>query len=131
PLVFTLSINSSTGDTTLTQFRAVAHGTGTDPTTSEAATLADDVVGVPVTVADKDGDSSHDTANLNGVVKFLDDGPTAHIALNGSPTLIVDETDVVGATGEVDPVGGNLGTNTIVGATLFNNTSVYGSDGAA
>ncbi|WP_063694591.1 DUF5801 repeats-in-toxin domain-containing protein [Bradyrhizobium stylosanthis] len=131
PLVFTLSINSSTGDTALTQFRAVVHGTETDPDTSEAATLADNAVGVTVTVTDKDGDSSHDTANLNGVVKFLDDGPTAHIALNGSPTLIVDETDGVGAPGEVDPVGGNLGTNTILGATLFNNTSVFGSDGAA
>src|SRR5204862_108247 len=50
PLVFTLSINGSSGDTTLTQFRAVVHGTSSDPDGSEAVTLANDAVGVTVTV---------------------------------------------------------------------------------
>jgi len=118
------------GNVTLTQFRAVVHATASSPDTSEPVTLASNAVGVTVTVTDKDGDTDTATANLNGVVQFLDAGPTAAIALNGQPVLAVDESVPGLAPGETEP-GGNLGTNTILGATLFTNSSTFGSDGAA
>ncbi|MBR0786792.1 DUF5801 repeats-in-toxin domain-containing protein, partial [Bradyrhizobium iriomotense] len=129
-LVFTLQVDSD-GNVTFTDDRAVKEADGTSPDTNEGISLASGVVTLTATITDNDGDSADSSIDLGKQVTFLDDGPTAHIALNGSPTLIVDETDGVGAAGEFDPVGGNLGTNTILGATLFTNTSVFGADGAA
>ena len=92
PLVFTLSIDSS-GDVTLTQYRAVVHDHSDNPDTSEPAFLADGAVGVTVAVTDGDGDTSSATANLNHVVEFLDDGPTAPtVSASYSGTVTVDET---------------------------------------
>jgi len=44
---------------------------------------------VTVTVTDKDGDSSHARSTSMAWCSSSDDGPTAHIALNGAPVLAV------------------------------------------
>ena len=48
PLVFKLEIDAVSGDVTLTQYRAVVHGTATLGDTSEAATLANFAAGIVV-----------------------------------------------------------------------------------
>lgn len=103
-VVFDLSIDSLSGDVTLTQYRAVVHGDPTNPDGSEPAFLADNLVGVTVTVTDGDGDTSSATANLNGVVEFLDDGPTAPDVALGSGTVGVDETPGVDVAAAHDAV---------------------------
>src|SRR4029078_6394387 len=113
--VFDLSIEASTGDVTLTQYRAVVHDDATDGDTSEPATLGDNLIGVSVTVTDGDGDTSTDTADLHGVVQFLDDGPTASISINEA-TLAVDETATAQSPDDAAPltsIGQSLGQSTI------------------
>src|SRR5204863_124770 len=101
--------NTVTGDTTLTQLRAVVHGNPADP--DEAGTpavLNPNLVGVTVTVTDGDNDTSAQTAFLNNVVKFEDDGPTAGMALKAGATLLVDES--LGANaGETEGGAAGLG----------------------
>ena len=132
-VVFGLSINSSTGDTTLTQFRAVVQDTPSvdTPDTSEGVFLGDNLISVTLTLTDGDGDVSSATANLNHVVEFLDDGPTA----NGD----VDSTGITNtATGNVitgvDIAGGDAnitdGNPDVVGSDGAKITQILGQDAA-
>ena len=56
--------------------------------------------------------------NIGANLQFTDDGPDISAVLTGTQ-LRIDETDgVVAAGGEVDPVGGNLGSVSVAAATL-------------
>jgi hypothetical protein len=83
-------------------------------------TLASNLVGVTVTVKDGDGDTSTATANLNGVVRFLDDGPT-----NIDPqTAYVNDVALATFTGRLDfdsNIHNNFGAD---GGTVFFPTSL-------
>ena len=91
-LSFTLSIDSSSGDMTLTQYRAMVQPDGTNPDGSEGVFLNSDLVSVTLTVTDGDGDTASSSAvHLNNVVEFLDDGPTASFTMTAT-TVSIDES---------------------------------------
>ena len=125
-VVFAIYLDPTDHSLWLAQFMSIQHDISSIPDTSEPASFSDKIF---ITATDGDGDSA--TSNGSLTVTFLDDGPTASIALNGTPVLSVDESDGAGVMGEVDPLGGHLGSTTLLGANLFADTSVFGSDGAA
>ncbi|HIE39866.1 MAG TPA: hypothetical protein EYP76_00345, partial [Thiomicrorhabdus sp.] len=81
-LAFTVSINSATGETTVTQNAALDH-----PVSGSTATDHDDVltlnshIKVVQTITDGDGDTATATSTNALDITFKDDGPTA-----GAPT---------------------------------------------
>ncbi|GLK90569.1 hypothetical protein GCM10017655_36330 [Pseudomonas turukhanskensis] len=92
-LVFSVSVNSTTGAVTLDQARAVLHSpnTGVD---QEVSLSAANLVQLVATVTDKDGDSSSASLNLGSAISFKDDGPSISLS-NATPlTLQVDETNL-------------------------------------
>jgi VCBS repeat-containing protein len=98
-MVFSISVNATTGVVTLTQFAEIDHALE-NPTTApfddQFAVLANGLVQLTgtATITDKDGDSASETLNLDlgGNIRFADHGPT--ISSTGTaPTLTVDETN--------------------------------------
>ncbi|OKO66842.1 DUF5801 repeats-in-toxin domain-containing protein, partial [Bradyrhizobium sp. NAS96.2] len=81
-LVFTLTVNTVTGDVTLTQDRAVHEPTASSPDTGEGISLTGGLVTLTATVTDKDGDSASQKLDLSSHVTFHDDGPS--ISLSGN-----------------------------------------------
>ncbi|MCX5941192.1 MAG: DUF5801 domain-containing protein [Cyanobium sp. LacPavin_0818_WC50_MAG_67_9] len=112
-LVFTVSVNSTTGLVTLDQIRAVVHPTS-DP--NEPMSLsADHLVRLTATITDRDGDTQSATLDIGSNLLFLDDGPSISTTATLEPVLTVDETV--------------LGTNATVNFS-GNFSSAFGSDGA-
>ena len=77
-LVFTISVDSATGEVTQTQLRAVEHTDLIDT----VAPYNDDVTGLGVVDAviltgtvDAGGDIASDSIDISGAIKFTDDGP--------------------------------------------------------
>ena len=134
--VFDVSV-SGTGIVTLTQYSQIDHPIGSDPTATESpfadqiASIADDLITLTATstITDNDGDTGNDSAtvNIGANLEFADDGPAISVDLTGT-LLEIDETDGETAPGEVDPVGGNLGTVTVSAATLLNVIVNAGAD---
>ena len=73
-LVFTISINSDTGEVTLTQYRAVKHDNISDH--NDQTTLTAGAVKVTVTVTDTDNDVASAEVDAGTSFVFLDDGPS-------------------------------------------------------
>ncbi len=79
-LVFTISINTSSGNTTVTQYRAVEHDNPNDHDENSSPEIMDSgLVAIKVTLTDDDGDSHSDTSELGGLIKFEDDGPVVKV----------------------------------------------------
>ena len=76
-------------------------------------------------------------APIGEAFSFEDAGPEVTLMLNGTPMLVIDETDGVdNATGETDTVGTDvghsfLGVNTIAAAAYATSSVNYGTDGPA
>jgi VCBS repeat-containing protein len=119
-LIFTLSVDASTGTVTLTQFAEIDHAlpgaaSGYD---GQLAILGEGLVTLSATamITDRDGDSATETVvlDLGGNVRFADDGPT--VTAGGEvPFLVVDETTL--STNATEDFSG-----------LF--TTDFGADGA-
>ncbi|WP_176476934.1 DUF5801 repeats-in-toxin domain-containing protein [Mesorhizobium sp. WSM4313] len=76
-LVFTLAVNTASGQTTLTEFRAVHENTVDNPTdTSEGISLTSGLVTLTATVTDGDGDKASQSIDLGSKATFHDDGPS-------------------------------------------------------
>ena len=129
-IVFTVSVDGSTGDVTLTQNRAVEHST------ADTSGYASDTTGLGVTDAIylrgtlSDGESSNpDTAtdfiDLSDNLVFTDDGP-AFSMTDLDTDLQTDDGDLEGGnTGD----GTGTDSDTKTGAALFSTTSSAGADG--
>ena len=76
-LVFTATVNSNTGQVTLTQLRAVHQGAGEQGDISEAIGLNNGLVQLSATVTDKDNDTASAFIDLGSRLQFHDDGPVA------------------------------------------------------
>ncbi|QLF71649.1 VWA domain-containing protein (plasmid) [Peteryoungia desertarenae] len=86
-LVFEVKVNASTGDVTVTQFRAVEHGDAKNANELSEPMLANKLL-LTATVTDGDGDSTSDSVDLGSIIRFQDDAPRI-----GSNKLVVLEDD--------------------------------------
>ncbi|MBX7459007.1 VCBS domain-containing protein, partial [Qipengyuania sp. 1NDH17] len=98
-LVFSVSVDASTGEVTLTQYEAIDHDLPGDSSDydSQLAVLADGVLSLSgtATITDGDGDTAEETVvlDLGGNIRFADDGP---IAVADTNTMTEDTASVVG-----------------------------------
>lgn len=74
-VAFTLSIDSTSGQVTLDQVRAVVHDF--NPDANDLKGVINDTVKLVATVTDKDGDTASTQLDIGGNLLFLDDGPAA------------------------------------------------------
>jgi len=81
-VAFSVSIDASTGATTLTQFLAVEHGTGGASHDEDSLALAANALQVSITATDFDLDSDTALVDLGSVIRFEDDGPRVIAAQN-------------------------------------------------
>ncbi|MDG4895316.1 DUF5801 repeats-in-toxin domain-containing protein, partial [Mesorhizobium sp. WSM4976] len=90
-LVFTLSVNISTGQVTLTQDRAV-HQNTIDNTTdsSEGISLTSGLVTLTATVTDGDGDKASQSLDLGSKTTFHDDGPVFNSVMDA---IVANQAD--------------------------------------
>ncbi|OKO80545.1 DUF5801 repeats-in-toxin domain-containing protein, partial [Bradyrhizobium sp. NAS96.2] len=133
-LVFTLTVNTATGDVTLTQDRAVHENTASSPDTGEGISLTGGLVTLTATVTDKDGDSAAQNLDLSSHVTFHDDGPSIKLSgtvasLNTYEAYLSASTNagINGSTPDAVPTQGHtLDKESFAGAF----TVVTGADGA-
>src|SRR5204862_307244 len=95
-VVFTISVNTGTGDVTLTQLRAVHENTIDNPADgSEGISLNSvaNLVTLTATITDADGDNASASIDLGSHMTFHDDGPSISPVVEGeTPSLNVDES---------------------------------------
>lgn len=102
-VVFTLTVNTTTGEVTLTQLRAVIHGNSQDHDESATpTTISDGLIAMTATVTDGDGDTASDSIDVGALIAFEDDGPiaVADNAVTNEDTAVVIHVltnDTVGA----------------------------------
>ena len=127
-VAFTITIDATTGDVTLTQLESLRHPTGGLASPDESVSLAAGALNAVLTVTDGDLDVATSSVDLGNVVRFEDDAPTAALALQGGVTVVVDES--LGQNGAPETEGGasGLGRVTVLGATLFTSTATTGQD---
>ncbi|MEI3854021.1 MULTISPECIES: DUF5801 repeats-in-toxin domain-containing protein [unclassified Ensifer] len=114
-LAFTVSINGSTGEVTVTRSSATLEHT----TDGSSAAAHDDALTMAATanlfavqhVTDGDGDTDSATAVNPLTIKFEDDGPDAVAKNVAGPTVTVDESPL-------PPNGDGVNTATIAAATI-------------
>ncbi|TPI09505.1 hypothetical protein FJW06_25910, partial [Mesorhizobium sp. B4-1-3] len=80
-VVFTMSVNTTTGVVTLTQDRAV-HQDNLSNTPDDGISLASNLVKLTATVTDPGGHTASASADLGGSATFRDDVPTANADTN-------------------------------------------------
>lgn len=91
PEVFTLSIDQSTGEATLTDLRAVKESNTSDP--NDPVSIKQGAITLTATITDKDDDPASATLDIGTLITFHDDGP---IVLNTSTDAYhADEGDIV------------------------------------
>lgn len=130
--VFAIGIDAD-GKVTVEQYGSIDHlaNSGVD----QVIYLDPNTVLAKVAMTDKDTDSDAKTVDISGKIGFEDDAPKVTLALNGSPTLVVDESvgsdanDANAADEAASADVTDIGYATIAGATLFNNTVDMGEDG--
>ncbi|TRO44711.1 retention module-containing protein [Pseudomonas sp. ALS1279] len=117
--VFKVSVNAGSGNVTLVQYEAIAHGNTSNH--DELALIRAGVLKLGVTVYDKDGDSHSASLDLGKVVGFEDDGPSAGIT---KAAYALDDEGLPNGIngGEGDVTGANT---TVSGTLVFD----AGSDG--
>src|SRR5262249_11770292 len=82
---FAIAIDSLTGVVSTAQYASLQHGTPeTNGDASEPAAITDSALLAVVTVTDGDGDKATSSTGIGAKIQFLDDGPTAAIALTGT-----------------------------------------------
>ncbi|TPJ79291.1 DUF5801 repeats-in-toxin domain-containing protein, partial [Mesorhizobium sp. B2-6-2] len=124
-LVFTLSVNTSTGDVTLTQDRAVHQDTIENPTDgSEGIALAGGLVTLTATATDPGGHTASASADIGGSATFHDDGPSITANQASAPTLSVDESNLPSGTAP------NAALTVVTGDFHGAFSAVQGADGA-
>jgi len=123
PTVFVLSVNSSTGNVTLDQQRAVKHPITTDPNDSVTLSAAD-LITLTMTVKDADNDTASATVDIGKTLNFLDDGPA--LSVSNTPTSVVEGQSINGnwsQTAGADSAGAV--TKVVVGGTDYDlNTNI-------
>ena len=130
-LVFTVSVDETTGEVTLTQFEEIDHDLpGSDSNyDSQLEALGDGVLSLSgtATITDGDDDTAEETVvlDLGGNIRFADDGPSIDAAVvdGDAVTLTTQDADTVSGT-DTDTSIANFGGAFSIAA------SSYGADGA-
>jgi Domain of unknown function (DUF5801)/RTX calcium-binding nonapeptide repeat (4 copies) len=113
--VFTVSLDTVTGATTLEQFRAIVHSnTSNDDENSPEMPAGRLFLGV--TITDGDGDSATSKVDLGSIISFKDDGPSLNIV---GPPQVVNESATITGTWTLAP--GSDGVASVV--VTFGSTS--------
>jgi hypothetical protein len=112
--VFTIAINSSTGEVTLTQYRAMVNGDPNDPDESDTPLgLAAGTVSVQRTITDADDDEASDIVDISSIFKFEDDGPVQPPVGEDVDNLITDDSFITDSatesTDDIFPDAPNFG----------------------
>lgn len=79
-LVFTVSVDTASGEVELDQIRAVRHADTTNP--DDTVQLNSGLINLTATITDADGDSKSATVDASAAMYFRDDGPEAGGAEN-------------------------------------------------
>ncbi|THV21034.1 DUF5801 repeats-in-toxin domain-containing protein [Peteryoungia ipomoeae] len=130
PAAFAIHIDPTTGVVTIAQYVALQHPNGGD-SHNELLALGKNTLRVTVSVEDADGDKVEQRVEIGDKIGFKDDGPKVTLTSRQGAEIVIDETDGVPATDEVDELGGNLGTATVAASAVFDQVFNYGADGAA
>ncbi|BCZ96418.1 hypothetical protein LEG80045_06740 [Legionella pneumophila] len=137
-LAFEVTIDSNTGEVTVTQFATLEHTTdGSSAAAHDDALSLGGAAGIRVvqTVTDADGDTDAATSANALNITFEDDGPVVDMALKAGAALTLDETKGVkagdaNANDEAVSLDANdIGYAKLVGSDLFTLTKDAGSDG--
>src|SRR5262249_27761699 len=82
---FAVAIDSITGVVSVAQYASLKNNPAeTNGDASEPVSIDNSALQAVVTVTDGDGDKATQSVNIGAKVQFLDDGPTAKIALTGT-----------------------------------------------
>ena len=98
--VFRFSVDSATGEVTVSQSSAIKHDDPNDPQEQSVAegTVAQQIsaglIELTMSITDADNDPDSDNIEVGSLVNFLDDGPTASTADVSADMLVVDESPV-------------------------------------
>ncbi|WP_374152206.1 enhanced entry virulence factor RtxA [Legionella pneumophila] len=137
-LAFEVTIDSNTGEVTVTQFATLEHTTdGSSAAAHDDALSLGGAAGIRVvqTVTDADGDTDAATSANALNITFEDDGPVVDMALKAGAALTLDETKGVKASDAnandeaVSLDANDIGYAKLVGSDLFTLTKDAGSDG--
>ncbi len=131
PVVFEISIDPSTGEVAINQFRAVKHEDGSNDHDQEGSpeSIDPDLVGVQLSVTDGDGDTTvSGIIDLGGHIQFEDDGPKISLS-GGEGSILLDET--VDGVDDPNLPDGLLASRTTGLVGLLGVSADFGSDGAA
>ena len=150
--VFTISINSSTGEVTITQYQAMEHSDDADVNADvnndgildheDTPLNLDDLINIKLTITDADKDTVSATSEQSLDIRFLDDGPEAGINVsvvenaqeNGNNIVLsVDESAGVNAPADDNGDRSSQADFSNMFSTINVNgtaTADYGTDGA-
>jgi hypothetical protein len=125
--VLRISIDTASGDITLTQYRAMKHGNPADHDEANSPlTIAAGLVYAQRAITDGDGDGDQEAADIGPAIKFEDDGPDVTLSLKSGQEVRVDESRGQNAGENEDA---SLGRVTVAGSVLFNTSAAFGQDG--
>ncbi|MCK0163921.1 DUF5801 repeats-in-toxin domain-containing protein [Marinobacter sp. S6332] len=92
-LAFTVRVDSTNGEVTLTQARALKHPDKANP--DDAVSLVENTLKLKATATDGDGDENSASISLGDKLVFKDDGPAVEVEAGfTAPEVIVDETSL-------------------------------------
>ncbi|WP_018859614.1 DUF5801 repeats-in-toxin domain-containing protein [Rhizobium sp. 42MFCr.1] len=121
--VFRITVDSTKGTVTLTQYDAIDHvGYGNGSSVSLANNLVK--LTATTTITDYDGDKATDSASidLGGNIKFADDGPSVHVTAGSDANVKLETQDA-------ETIDGRSVSTANFGG-VFSYSSSYGADGA-
>lgn len=95
-VAFTITLDTATGEVSLTQSRAIAHDDPADSleTGTAAETMAASLITLTATATDGDTDHDAATAQIGDLFQFEDDGPEITRSATAVPVLITDDSDL-------------------------------------
>jgi hypothetical protein len=131
---FRVTVDGTTGAVTLTQSRAIEHGTAEtnagapDYYTTDVESLIADTVTLTATLTDGDLDVATDTVNIGDKLSFTDDGPQVELgAMNGVTLDTYDSGTNFPAPGNTSPT--DTTDSITLDALLGGESSATGADG--
>ena len=123
---FAISIDHTTGATTVEQYLSLRHPIDTDP--NDLVFLKDGSLSVQVTITDGDGDQASKSADVSHHISFADDGPTLTVTSPG----VINGLDFGNFTLNNNEwgTGSGVATGTNGGWTIANSDDGQGGSGA-